>query len=200
MTWIALVRHGITDWNQRGVIQGRIDIPLSAPGIAKLEQVRPCDEFLRARWVCSPLQRTQQTAAILNPNVYVEVHVGLIESDWGEFEGTRRDQLAQRIRELDLVPNHGLDFTPPDGESPRMVQQRLLRWLELIKTWDTAVVAVTHKGVIRSAISVACDWDMANDFSEKVDWTLPHLFRFDANGALQLAQLNWDWGQPPRLL
>ena len=68
MAWIALVRHGVTDWNLRGIIQGRTDIPLSEIGIKKLRETKLCDEFLRAKWTTSPLQRAMQTAAILNPN------------------------------------------------------------------------------------------------------------------------------------
>ena len=197
MTWIALVRHGITEWNELGLIQGRTDIPLNATGVAKLQQTRLGDEFLRARWFTSPLQRAVQTAAILNPRAEAEIHPDLIETNWGKFEGIRRIELPQRIRALALKPNCGLDFRPPAGESARMVQQRLLRWLETVAASNAAVVAVTHKGVIRSVLSAACDWDMSADFSHQIDWTLPHIFRFNADRKLQLARLNCPWEQPP---
>lgn len=197
MAWVALVRHGITEWNELGLIQGRTDIPLSAAGMAKLQQTRPCAVFLHARWVTSPLKRAVQTAAILNPGGAAEIHPGLIEADWGELEGIRRDALPRRIRELGLVPDHGLDFLPPAGESPRMVRRRLLRWFETVADLNTAVVAVTHKGVIRSALSAACDWRMTTDFYPKPVWSLPHLFRLGAGGKIQLARLNCPWDQPP---
>ena len=204
MAWVALLRHGVTAWNERGVIQGRTDIPLSAGGVAALQRVRPGDAFLRARWVTSPLQRAVQTAAILNPGVQADIHPDLIETHWGEFEGVRRDELPQRIRDLALVPACGLDFLPPGGESARMVQRRLLRWFEATADADSdttagaaTVVAVTHKGVIRSALSAACGWDMSGDLRPKPDWSLPHLFRLGADGKLQLVRLNCPWAQPP---
>ncbi|MGR3983937.1 MAG: histidine phosphatase family protein [Gammaproteobacteria bacterium] len=196
MAWIALLRHGVTEWNELGLIQGRTDIPLSARGIGELRQVRPAAAFLSARWMCSPLRRAAQTAEILNPHARAEIDDALIEADWGEFEGIRRDSIESRIRELRITPRRGLDFAPPAGESPRMVQRRLLRWLEARAAARVNSVAVTHKGVIRSVLSAACDWDMREDFHRKADWTLPHVFCF-ARGALRLARLNCPWDEPP---
>ena len=194
--WIALVRHGITEWNELGLIQGHTDIPLSATGVAKLRQTRPGGDFLRARWATSPLQRAVQTAAILNPQVEAEIHPDLIETNWGQFEGTHRTKLPERIRTLALAPDHGLDFRPPGGESARMVRRRLLRWFAAVA--DTGpVVAVTHKGVIRSVLSAACAWDMSDEFSAKPDWSLPHIFAINADGTPRLVRLNCPWDQPP---
>jgi len=197
--WIALVRHGITEWNERGLIQGHTDIPLSAAGMAGLRRVRVGAGFLAARWVTSPLRRAVQTAAILNPGVKADIHPALVEAKWGDFEGLRRDQLARQISALGLKPERGLDFAPPAGESPRQVQRRLRRWFEATAAANPgrAVVAVTHKGVIRSALSIACHWDMTADFGAKTHWSLPHIFRFSGGGELQLARLNCPWDQPP---
>jgi len=196
MAWIALLRHGVTEWNERGRIQGRIDIPLCAPGIGKLRRARPAAAFLSARWMCSPLRRATQTAAILNPHARAEIDDALVEADWGAFEGIRRKRIESRIRELRITPARGLDFAPPAGESPRMVRRRLLRWMEARAAAPGNIVAVTHKGVIRCALSAACDWDMREDFHRKTDWSLPHVFCF-ARGAVRLLRLNCPWDEPP---
>jgi len=193
MGWIAFVRHGVTEWNELGLIQGRTDIPLSPAGVARLRQIQPSSDFLSATWVTSPLKRAVQTVKILNPDSALEVQTSLIETNWGEFEGIARSEIPQRIHDLALDPDHGLDLLPPGGESPRMVRQRLTEWLETIAVKYPAVVAVTHKGVIRTALSAACDWDMATDFSEKPDWSLPQLFRLDQDGKLHLTRLNCPW-------
>lgn len=193
--WIALLRHGVTEWNERGIIQGRTDIPLSAAGQAKLTVIRPCEDFLRARWVTSPLQRAVQTAAALNGAA--EIHPALIETNWGKFEGIRRADLRAEIKSRRLTPDHGLDFCPPDGESMRDVRRRLLRWFaETVPNTVTPVVAVTHKGVIRSVLSAACDWDMREEFQPKPDWSLPHIFAF-ADDRLRLVKLNCPWSESP---
>ena len=40
MTLLALIRHGPTEWNENGLVQGRSDIPLSDRGRAKVTQWR----------------------------------------------------------------------------------------------------------------------------------------------------------------
>lgn len=203
MAWIALIRHGTTDWNERGLIQGRTDIPLNESGVAKLKQTQLGSDFLEAKWVTSPLTRAKQTAAILNPQCEPDIHPELIETNWGEFEGSRRDELPQKIRELALSPDHGLDFTPPAGESPRMVRERITLWLEKMASLNShsPIVAVTHKGVIRGALSAACAWDMKQDFRDNIDWSLPHIFRVNSaaapEGQIELVRLNCPWDEPP---
>ena len=60
---IYLVRHGETDWNQAGLLQGQTDIALSAQG---LEQAREAAERLKEVpfeiAFCSPLIRAKRTA------------------------------------------------------------------------------------------------------------------------------------------
>lgn len=195
-----MLRHGVTPWNERGVIQGRTDIPLSADGVARLGQVHPCDDFRRAHWLTSPLQRAVQTAATLNPTRSAVVVGALIETSWGDFEGIDRQELPERIRALGIQPPRGLDFAPPGGESMRTVRARLLRWLATLATampTETPIVAVTHKGIIRSVLSAACDWDMEADFPQKLDWSLPHIFQLP-DGKPRLLRLNCPWDESPR--
>ena len=60
---IYLVRHGETDWNQAGLLQGQTDIALNAQG---LEQAHDAAERLKAVpfeiAFCSPLIRAKRTA------------------------------------------------------------------------------------------------------------------------------------------
>ncbi|MFZ5954457.1 MAG: histidine phosphatase family protein [Candidatus Dependentiae bacterium] len=64
-TTLILIRHGQTDWNLAGKLQGHADIPLNAKGI---EQAKRVAHYLKAKQVpitalySSDLQRAQQTA------------------------------------------------------------------------------------------------------------------------------------------
>jgi len=53
----------------------------------------------------------------------------------------------------------GLDFRPDGGESPRKVRARLESLLADLAAGPDAIL-VTHKGVIRAAVSLATGWDM----------------------------------------
>lgn len=90
MTRICLVRHGETDWNALGMLQGKTDIPLNQKGI---NQAKECGEFLKsATWdvvVTSPLTRAKQTAEIVRRFIdkpLIEL-VEFIERDYGDAEG-----------------------------------------------------------------------------------------------------------------
>src|SRR5512142_2000944 len=87
---IAFLRHGPTDWNEEGRIQGRIDMPLSAAGRSKMAGLLPPAGFERARAFTSPLARARETAALLGfPGAVPDAR--LAEHNWGEWEGLTRD-------------------------------------------------------------------------------------------------------------
>ena len=66
MTLLALIRHGPTEWNESGIVQGRSDIPLSEAGRALVSSWQQPAELSGFDWVSSPLQRAMETAAILS--------------------------------------------------------------------------------------------------------------------------------------
>lgn len=85
-----VVRHGQTDWNKEGKVQGRADIALNAEGI---RQAYITKELLENESIdlilCSPLLRARQTAEIIKGDreILLITEQGLIERDFGEFEG-----------------------------------------------------------------------------------------------------------------
>ena len=148
-------------------------------------------EWIALQWYSSPLLRCVQTAQLLGKHV-VTGSQDLIEMDWGDFEGLTLAQINEQIDRRRLVPDRGLDLRPPGGESPRMVRERLEGWLNRLPADAGTVVAVTHKGVIRAALSLATGWNMMSDFSRGVDWRQPQCFEW-RNGTLYLARLNCRW-------
>ena len=90
-TALALIRHGLTDWNLAGRLQGRTDIPLNDIG---REQAREVGRELQgAGWslfLASPLGRAQETAALIAQEAGAEVGPPvpeLIERSFGPLEG-----------------------------------------------------------------------------------------------------------------
>ena len=67
MPIIACLRHGATEWNAEGRMQGRRDIPLSAAGRADVARwTVPVDLARDADWFASPLLRAVQTAELMS--------------------------------------------------------------------------------------------------------------------------------------
>ncbi|MFJ2619995.1 histidine phosphatase family protein [Glutamicibacter sp. NPDC087344] len=90
-TALALVRHGQTDWNVAGRLQGRTDIELNETG---RDQARRLGRYLRNKnWdlvLASPLGRAQETAALIAEQTGAQTGVAvpeLIERSFGPLEG-----------------------------------------------------------------------------------------------------------------
>lgn len=98
ITTICLVRHGQTDWNAQGKLQGQTDIPLNELG--KI-QARQCGEFLmKEDWdviITSPLIRARETADIIAHYMDVPVieKIEFIEKNFGAAEGLTAEKRRQ---------------------------------------------------------------------------------------------------------
>jgi len=164
---ILFVRHGETDYNAEGRLQGQRDIPLNGRGRAQAAAIgralaKALPEAIAAleaaeAFVASPLIRTRQTMELaraslgLAPERY-GLEPALKELTFGEWEGltwpqvAKRDPAGARAREADKW-----NFAPPGGESYAMLAARLQPWLESLKA-DGFVVS--HGGVARALMTL----------------------------------------------
>jgi probable phosphoglycerate mutase len=189
MTHVAFMRHGPTAWNGAKRLQGRADIELTPRTREFLKARRIPHEFDGWRVLCSPLKRCRETAELLG--LPAEIDPRLVEMSWGDFEGRTMEELrAERGAELAENEARGLDFQPPNGESPRMVQKRLRPLLADIAKDGRATLCVTHRGVFRAVYALARGWDMTSDPPDKLDLYAMHVFRLAADGAPRIVDLN----------
>jgi probable phosphoglycerate mutase len=77
---------------------------------------------------------------------------------------------------------------PPGGETPREVRVRLLNWLNSLTDRYSRIGVVTHRGVIRAALSQATDWDMKSDHSVAVTHNRTYEFRWKNRQLTYLAE------------
>jgi probable phosphoglycerate mutase len=158
---IYYIRHGETDWNVEGRLQGSRDIALNARGRA---QGTRCGEILRelfARagrdptaydYVASPLLRARETMELARAELGFaaggyRTDAALTEITFGEWEGFTIGQLRtrdpQRIAQREQDKWH---FLPPGGESYEAVSKRMHAWYGGL-TGDIVVAA--HGGTAR---------------------------------------------------
>jgi probable phosphoglycerate mutase len=187
---IAFLRHGPTDWNEEGRIQGRIDMPLSAAGRAKMAGLLPPEGFERARAFTSPLGRARETAALLGfPDAVPDAR--LREHHWGEWEGLTRDEIIARDG-ADCFERAGMaaDFTPKGGESTRDLLARVAAFIVDTAKNGSDAIAISHRGVLRSAYTLATGWDMLTPMPEKLDLSRALILEVGADGTPHIAEMN----------
>ena len=186
MTRLALLRHGHTDWNRAGRIQGRTDILLDPEARAQLMQRQLPEAWQNAQIVSSPLARARETAELVTRRTPVLVPA-LIEMNWGQWEGLRgADLIADPASGYRHIEDWGWDFCPPEGESPRDVLNRLLPWAQTV---EAPTVAVCHIGIMRVLLAHAAGWDFTG--------TPPFRIKRDRLYVLHLAQENWTVEDTP---
>jgi probable phosphoglycerate mutase len=149
VTELWIVRHGETDWNAEGRVQGWTDIPLNGKGLRQAARLADC---LRATpftvILSSDLVRAKATAEILatGRGIPLILDTDLRERCFGRLEGTRRDPRADARAVLPL---------PEDGaESEAQVRQRAERFLARVAASypHARVLCVSHGGWIRALL------------------------------------------------
>ena len=190
MTPFAVIRHGPTEWNAIGRVQGRSDITLSTAGRKTVSGWSPPAQLAGFSRLSSPLARAAETADILFGEP-VARDDRLIEMDWAEWEGMSLESLRAELGDLMVAwEARGLDFRAPGGESPRDVQARLAPLLTEVVAAGTPTVAVTHKGVIRALYALATGWDMTDKPRDKLRDDCAHFFSLSPQGIPVVERLN----------
>lgn len=158
---VCLIRHGLTAWNLEGRIQGGTDIPLCEEGRVQVGRWRLPDGFDRASLCLTSAKLRARETALLMGFAEPRVEPRLAEMNWGDYEGSRLDELRQRLGPVFTdAESLGLDFRPPEGESPREVAHRLAAVLADLAADGRDQVLVTHKGMLRAALVLSLGWDM----------------------------------------
>lgn len=166
---IALLRHGPTEWNAQGRIQGQLDMPLSEEGRAKMAKLAPPRGFADVRAYSSPLSRARETAALLGLGDPI-LDARLAEHHWGRWEGlTRAEILARDGEDAFQRAGSGLAFTPPGGERTEDLIARVRDFLLDAAREEEDAIAVAHRGVLRSAYAVATGWQMLTPMPDELD-------------------------------
>jgi probable phosphoglycerate mutase len=151
VTRIILVRHGQTEWNRVERFRGRADVPLNQTGIAQAEATarRLARQPKPAAVYSSPLSRAAVTAGkIARPHgLTVQPHGGLIDIDYGQWQGLTPRQVAERWPEqLNAWYNAPQSERIPSGETLRVVRERGMSTVqELVRQHaDSTIVLVAH--------------------------------------------------------
>ena len=152
---LFLIRHGQTDWNIIGKIQGSCDIELNNNGIKQAKELSNKvleNKYRFSRIYSSPQRRAVKTAEILSKVTNVEYisTEGLEEINLGEWEGLSWAEVKEKYStEYDEWYINRRYTKPPKGESYQDMVERVLAAIHKIINENCDDVAiVTHSAVI----------------------------------------------------
>jgi probable phosphoglycerate mutase len=169
---LTVVRHGETNWNKERRIQGQIDVPLNAKGIAQASAVANklkaevfdgivSSDLSRAKQTADPNKKTD-TQLTLEPLIR-ERHLGVLE---GLFVS---DAKKKNEKDLRAFQERSFTHTPAGAESMEEFVRRVKKSLTIIhqKFKKSSVLVITHGGVIDIL------WRLANKIEPGSKATLP---------------------------
>lgn len=156
---LLVIRHGETDWNASGRLQGRQDVPLNARGRAQAQAVgqalRERHDVSRFACLSSPLQRASATLDLILAQLpgkpkSLGRDARLAEKAFGDWEGLDMPTIAQRYPEQHARRvAEPYTFRAPGGESYADAAERVRPLLEEL-AGPTLLVA--HGALIRSLL------------------------------------------------
>ena len=153
---VLLVRHGQTDWNAAGRIQGVSDIPLNELG---REQARLLAAELNRPDVIytSPLKRARETAEIIGRELGSGVVCApeLTELNFGDWEGCSWEEIGRRWpEEFALYAADRRNYAPPGGESYAGMTSRAWPFITRLRSAPGGdALCVCHSAVIRGVLA-----------------------------------------------
>lgn len=164
MTTFYFVRHGQTLANASGLKQGQINTENTVLNETGIQQVTRLAEHFNLGFaqhlVASPLNRTQQTAILLNKTAQLPLHTDerLLEISYGQWDGKSNQKLMTEYPDVfddimhDVLPEYVKYAT--DGETFEQVVERVQNFLdEMTKTYpNDNLVVVTHGFTIKAVM------------------------------------------------
>ena len=200
---IWLVRHGETEWSISGQHTGSTDLALTPEGqlqavaIGKLLAGRRFDHVF-----ASPMLRARETGRLAGFGDRIRVHEGLLEYDYGEFEGLTTQQIWETHPRWELFRDGC-----PGGETPEQMAKRVDGVLDELRELGGNILLFGHGHCFRSVAARfltcrsgtprTCGWTPGRSRSSR----MTGMGRRSCCGTAVSSPARWSWPtSPPRSL
>jgi len=162
MSYLVLVRHGKSEWNEKGLWTGWRDIPLAPAGFDEAKRTgEQLHDITFDKAYTSDLTRAQQTLdeilKVLNQTPPIEKDKALNERDYGDYTEKNKWDIQQEVGEEEFQKiRRSWDYPPPNGESLKMVYERVLPYYKdhiepELKNGENVLVAA-HGNSLRALV------------------------------------------------
>jgi len=195
-TLFILVRHGQTEWNRVERFRGWADVPLNETGLAQAEAT---GQRIAAKWqpvaiYTSPLSRSVRTAEAIAKHFDLEVqrHPGLIDIDYGQWQGLSPEEACQKwSEEIDAWYNRPHLARIPGGETLDELRARAMRTIHELadQHLGDTIVVVGHTVINRIILLGILRLDNERFWRISQDTCAINVFEF-VEGDFTLVSLN----------
>ncbi|PWB55378.1 MAG: hypothetical protein C3F13_04615 [Anaerolineales bacterium] len=181
--FITLLRHGESEGNSGGVLQGQADYPLTPAGVEQAETLASSWKSQLFKFdliVSSPLKRATQTAEIISRylKIPVEFDPAWKERNYGKLQGTLLKDIEALTPTVDFF--HPYQPIGENGESQVDLYTRACVGLQnVIRQPDGAYLIISHGGILNKAMFVVLGITPQGHYNSPV-------FHFSNTGYAQL--------------
>ena len=193
-SYLVLVRHGQSEWNEKNLFTGWKDPKLTPRGVD--EAIKAGKELKEAgysfdKMFTSDLFRAQDTGRIILeqmdiPSIEVIKDVSLNERNYGDLAGLNKDEARKKWGEDQVhIWRRSFDVPPPGGESLKDTAERVLPYYkeniipELIEGLDILVAA--HGNSLRALVMELEEISSEEIVELEISTGVPLIYKFEEN-------------------
>ncbi|GIV56588.1 MAG: 2,3-bisphosphoglycerate-dependent phosphoglycerate mutase [Candidatus Kapaibacterium sp.] len=196
MALLILLRHGESLWNKENRFTGWVDVDLSKRGE---EEARRAGEALRTIPIdivfTSALRRAIHTAELAleaagKPSIPIIKNAALNERHYGDLQGLNKDEVARQYGEQQFkLWRRSYDVPPPNGESLKMTQERVLPYYEKeilpLLQQGKNVLVVAHGNSLRALVMALEQLTPEQIVETNIPTGVPFAYVVDADGTVR---------------
>lgn len=136
MSYLVLVRHGKSEWNEKGLWTGWADIPLAEAGRIEArktgEQLRDINfDYAYTSDLIRAKQTLEEILKVLNQSPEIISNKALNERNYGDYTGKNKWDVQKVVGEEEFIKiRRSFDYPLPNGESLKMVYLRAVPYFE----------------------------------------------------------------------
>lgn len=202
MSYLVLVRHGKSEWNEKGLWTGWRDIPLAEAGFNEAKRTgEQLHDIKFSRAYTSDLIRAQQTLdeilKVLNQTPPVKKDKALNERDYGDYTEKNKWDIQQEVGEEEFQKiRRSWDYPPPNGESLKMVYERVIPYYKEniepeLKNGENVLVAA-HGNSLRALVKYLENISDNDIATLEIGTGEAYIYELDRNGKIVSKQIRGE--------
>lgn len=207
MSYLALVRHGESEWNEKGLWTGWADIPLTEKGKHQAQNAGESIKEIHFDFAySSPLLRTKQTLEeikeVLGYDIPTFEDKSINERNYGNFTGKNKWQIKEQVgKEEFLKIRRGWNYPIPNGESLKDVYERAVPYFEtqmLPKLREGKNVLISASGNSLRALVKYLE-NIGDEEISKLELAIGevYLYQIDENGKIVSKEIRSSTNEVP---